>query len=92
VKQVTAVTMPASPGIGALTSRLLVQLATGMGHYTPAEAARLSTAALEVLATRLAHELDADRWLTPEAHRRALLTRIHAFIQQHLGDPELSRG
>lgn len=42
VKQVTAVTMPASPGIGTLTSRLLVQLATGMDHYTAAEAARLS--------------------------------------------------
>jgi hypothetical protein len=56
VKRLTAVTMPAGPGIGALTARLLVQLATGMDHYTPTEAARLSTAALDVLATRLAHD------------------------------------
>lgn len=62
----------------------------GMDHYTPAEAARLSVAALDVLATRLAHELDADRWVPPETRRRVLLTHIHAFIQLHLGDPELS--
>jgi AraC-like DNA-binding protein len=43
-----------------------------------------------VLGTRLAHELDGDRWVAPETRRRVLLTRIHAFIQQHLGDPELS--
>lgn len=90
VDQITAVTMPAGPGIGVLTSRLLTQLATGIDHYTPAAAARLSTAALEVLATRLAHELDGDRWIEPETRRRVLLTRIYAFIQQHLGDPELS--
>ena len=30
--------------------------------------------------------------MTPETHRRALLTRIQAFIQQRLGDPELSPG
>jgi AraC-like DNA-binding protein len=92
LSRLTAVTMPASQGIGTLTSRLLVQLAAGMDHYTPAEAARLSTAALEVLAIRLAHELDGDRRVPPETHRRALLVRIHAFIQQHLGDPELSPG
>jgi AraC-like DNA-binding protein len=81
--------MPDGPGTEALTARLLVQLASGMDRYSPAEAARLSTAAWEVLATRLAHELDGDRWIAPETHRRVLLTRIHAFIQEHLGDPEL---
>jgi AraC-like DNA-binding protein len=90
LRQVTGVTMPAGPGIGTLASRLLVQLATGMGHYTRAEAARLSTAAMEVLAVRLAHALDSDRSVPPETHRGALLTSIHAFIQQHTGDAELS--
>jgi len=45
-----------------------------------------------VLATRLAHELDCDTAVPPESHRRALMARIHAFIQGHLGDPELSPG
>jgi AraC-like DNA-binding protein len=86
------VPMPATPGIGTLTSRLLVRLAEGMDHYRPVEAARLSTVALEVLATRLAHELDSEDHLPPETRTHALLARAHAFIQQHLGDPELSPG
>ncbi len=90
MRQVTAVTMPAGPGIGTLVSRLLVQLVTGMDHYTPAEASRLSTAALEVLAVRLAHELDSGQSVPPETRHRVLLTSIHAFIQRHMGDPELS--
>ena len=92
LKRLTAVTMPASTGIGTLTSQLLVHLARTIDRCSPAEAARLSTAALEVLASRLAHELDAIDSVAPGTHRRALLTRIHAFIQERLGDPELSPG
>lgn len=92
LKQLTAVRIPASAGIGVLTSQFLMHLARTIDHCSPAEAARLSTAALEVLASRLAHEIDAMGSVTPETHRRALLTRIHAFIQQRLGDPELSPG
>jgi AraC-like DNA-binding protein len=92
IGQLTAVRMRASEGVGALASRFLVQLAAGLDHYRPADAARLATTALDVLAARLAHELDGDHWLAPDTHQRALMTRIHAFIQQHLGDPELSPG
>jgi AraC-like DNA-binding protein len=80
----------AGSGLGDLTSQFLLHLARNIDHYSPAEAARLSTAALEVLATRLAHELDADSWSTSEARRHALLTTIQAFVQRHLGDPQLS--
>jgi AraC-like DNA-binding protein len=90
MREVNAVAMPAGPGIGTLASRLLVQLAAGMDHYTPAEASRLATAALEVLAVRLAYALDSDRMVPPETRHGALLTSIHDFIQRHLGDPELS--
>ena len=88
--QLAAVRFAASAGLGDLTSQFLLQLARNVDHYSPAEAARLSTAALEVLATRLAHELDVRDWGTPEARRHALLTTVQAFIQQHLGDPGLS--
>jgi AraC-like DNA-binding protein len=90
--RLTGVTMPASAGIGTLTSRFLAQLAGGIDHYQPAEAARLATAALEVLAARLAHELDGDGWVAPDARRRALVAQVRAFIRQHLGDPALSPG
>jgi AraC-like DNA-binding protein len=89
-RRLSAVRIPAAPGLGDLTSQFLLQLARNVDHYTPAEAARLSTAALEVLATRLARELDVHDWGTPEARRHALLTTVQAFIQRHLGDPQLS--
>jgi len=86
----TAMRIPATSGLGDLTSQFLLHLASNVDHYSPAEAARLSTAALEVLATRLARELETGSWSTPEARRHALLTTVQGFIQQHLGDPALS--
>ncbi|WP_405068574.1 helix-turn-helix domain-containing protein [Kribbella sp. NBC_01510] len=86
----TATRFGATTGLGNLTSQFLLQLASNVDHYSPAEAARLSTAALEVLATRLAHELELDRWGAPEARRHALLTAVQAFIHQHLGDSLLT--
>jgi AraC-like DNA-binding protein len=88
----TATRFRATTGLGDLTSQFLLQLAGNIDLYSPAEAARLSTAALEVLATRLAHELNLDRWGTTEDRRHALLTTVQAFIHQHLGDSELSPG
>jgi len=90
IRELTATRIPASPGLGDLTSQFLLQVARNIDHYTPAEAARLSTAALEVLATRLARELEVRDWGTPEARRHALLTTVQAFICQNLGDPGLS--
>jgi AraC-like DNA-binding protein len=90
LKDLTAIRIPAGAGVGDLTSQFLLQLARNIDHYSPAEAARLSTAALEVLATRLAREMDIRDWGTPEDRRHALLTTIQAFIQQHLGDSGLS--
>jgi AraC-like DNA-binding protein len=90
IRRLTAMRFPASAGLGDLTAQFLLQLARNVDHYSPAEAARLSAAALEVLATRLAHELDIHAWGVPEARRHALLTTVQAFIHQHLGDPQLS--
>jgi AraC-like DNA-binding protein len=92
LRELAAVRFPAGAGLGDLTSQFLLQLARNVDHYSPAEAARLSTAALEVLATRLARELDIRDWGTPEARRHAQLTTIQAFTQRHLGDPQLSPG
>jgi AraC-like DNA-binding protein len=92
LRQLAALPFPAGVGLGDVTSQFLLQLARNVDHYSPSEAARLSTAALEVLGTRLAHELGADDWDTPEARRHAQLTTVQAFIQNHLSDPGLSPG
>jgi len=86
----TATRFPATVGLGDLTSQFLLQLARNIDLYSPADAARLSAAALEVLATRLAHELDTTDWGTPETRRHALLTTIQAFIHRNLGDSGLT--
>jgi len=90
LRDLVAVRIPATSGVGELTSQFLLQLARNIDSYSPADAVRLSTAALEILAARLAHELDHHDWGTPESRRHALLTSIQAFIQQHLSDPGLS--
>jgi AraC-like DNA-binding protein len=90
LRDLAAVRIPATSGVGELTSQFLLQLARNIDSYTPADAARLSAAALEILAARLAHELDNRDWGTPETRRHALLTAVQGFIQQHLGDPDLS--
>jgi len=91
-KRLTAVRIPATAGLGDLTAQFLLQLARNVEHYNPTEAARLSSAALEILATRLARELEVSDWGTPEARRHALLVTVQGFIQQHLGDRQLSPG
>jgi AraC-like DNA-binding protein len=88
--RLTATRFQATTGLGDLTSQFLLQLASNVDQYSPAEAARLSTAALEVLATRLAHELELGAWGTPEGRRHALLSTVQAFIHQRLGDPRLT--
>jgi AraC-like DNA-binding protein len=90
IPRLLAVPMRAGQGVGALTSHFLVQLARNLDHYSPIEAVRVSTVALEMLATRLAHELQGDGWVAPETSKRVLLARIYAFIEQRLGDPDLS--
>jgi AraC-like DNA-binding protein len=90
LSELTAKRFSATSGLGDLTAQFLLHLARNVDHYSPAEAARLSTAALEVLATRLAHELELGSWGTPETRRHALLTTVQAFIQQHLGDSRLA--
>jgi AraC-like DNA-binding protein len=92
LRNLIAVRIPGTQGVGSLASGFLLQLARNMDEYSPADAARLSSIALDVLAVALGHELDAEDSVPPPAHHRALLAQIHAFIQQNLGDPELSPG
>src|SRR5262249_40974898 len=90
LRDLAAVRIPATAGLGELTAQFMLQLARNIDHLSPAEAARLSTAALEVLATRLAHEMDIRDWATPESRRHALLPPVQTFIHHHLADASLS--
>jgi AraC-like DNA-binding protein len=71
-----------------LDYRAAVQLA--VFTFPPASAARLSSVVLDVLTTSISERLHQDSAVPPESHRRTLMLRIHAFIEQHLADPELN--
>jgi AraC-like DNA-binding protein len=90
VDRLTAVRLPGREGMGALLSGYLTQLVASAATYTAADGARLATCTLDLLTAYLAHHLDAAASMPPQTHNRALLMKIHAFIQQHLGDPNLS--
>ncbi|MFC9977884.1 helix-turn-helix domain-containing protein [Spirillospora sp. NPDC127200] len=90
LRDLLAVRLQGDQGIGALSSRFLVHLARHMEELSPADAARLSTLALDVLTARLAHELDAHGAVPDHTGRRALLAQIYAFIGDNLGDADLA--
>lgn len=77
-------------GIGNILSQCLREILREPAPYRAAEIIRLFDIALELLTTLLAHELHSLHTLPPESHRQALLARVHTFIHQNLGDPDLS--
>jgi AraC-like DNA-binding protein len=90
--RLTAVRIPGHEGGGALISSLARRLPGYLGAGDQAGGARLGSGILDVLAVALASRLDRMREVPAETRRRALLERIQAFIEERLGDPELSPG
>jgi AraC-like DNA-binding protein len=88
--RLTGVPVPGDRGLGALVSSLAGQLPRHLDACDPATGARLGTAVIDVLATALAARLDRTHKVPPTTRQRALLLRIHAFVERHLGDPTLS--
>ncbi|MFD2419902.1 AraC-like ligand-binding domain-containing protein [Amycolatopsis pigmentata] len=90
VRRLSGIPIRGGKGLGALASRFLLELARRMDEFDPAEAARLPMLTLDVLTAALASGLDAESSVPPHTARRALMARIHAFIRDNLGDPDLS--
>jgi AraC-like DNA-binding protein len=90
VSQLTGVTIPGDRGTGALVSSLALQVADNPDDYGPAAGTRLGTAILDLLGVALAARLDRGDTVPEDTRQRALLLRIHAFIERHLADPRLS--
>jgi AraC-like DNA-binding protein len=88
LEQSVAKVLPGTHGIGALVARFLSGLASERGPYSTADLVRLGNTLTDLMTMLLGHHLDAA--VPPETGRRALLLRIHAYIQQSLGDHQLS--
>jgi AraC-like DNA-binding protein len=88
--RLTAVHIRGDRGLGALVSSLARQLPQRLDDCGPADQARLGTAVLDLITAVLATRLDRAHEVPPDSRRRALLSRVFAFIEERLGDHELS--
>jgi AraC-like DNA-binding protein len=88
--RLTGVRMRGDQGTGALFSSLAQRLIEQIDNLSRADGVRLGTAVLDLLAAGLATRLDRASVISPESRQRALLLRVRAFIEEWLGDPELS--
>ena len=86
----TAVTIPGDHGTGALISTLARQLPHHLDDAGVTTSIRLGTAVLDLLTVGMAARLDQAGAVPPETRQRALLRRIHAYIDERLDDPDLT--
>jgi AraC-like DNA-binding protein len=90
--RVTAVPIAADQGAGALASPVLRRVVLDLETYRPASAARLSTVMMDLVSLAVAERAGHAESSQIESRERTLLLRIHAFIEQNLGDTDLSPG
>jgi AraC-like DNA-binding protein len=90
VAKLTAVGFTGDGGSGALFTSMARQLARHAGDLGPGGGARVSTATLDLLTVALAGRIDRSVELPPDVSHRALLLRVHAFIEEQLADPGLT--
>ncbi|MCL3998223.1 helix-turn-helix domain-containing protein [Streptomyces lavenduligriseus] len=82
--------MSGQEGVGALLTAFLTAMHGSPQSFTAADAPRLETILVDLLAAVFAHTLDAAECLPAESRRRTLTLRIQAFIGNHLNDPGLT--
>ncbi|MFF2073608.1 helix-turn-helix domain-containing protein [Kitasatospora sp. NPDC058162] len=80
----------AREGSAALLSQFLVGLDRQAVTLGPAEAARLGTIAVDLVASWVARELDAEAVVPDDTRQRALVEAVRAFVRRNLHDPDLA--
>jgi AraC-like DNA-binding protein len=92
-RRLTAVRVRGDRGVGRLASSLARQLPRQLGARSPAgpaSRARLGAALLDLLTVALASQVDVGDQVPADTQQRALLLRVHAFVEERLSDPQLS--
>ncbi|NUP00900.1 MAG: helix-turn-helix domain-containing protein [Nonomuraea sp.] len=88
----TAVPISGLTGAGALAAPLLRRVAEDHDEYAPGSATRLATVVTDLITAALAERAGQIQRVPDDAHRRTLLLRVRAFIDQHLGRSDLDPG
>jgi AraC-like DNA-binding protein len=91
VARLTATRVPGAAGLGALVRPFLVQVASVLDSVDTRAGVRLADNVLDLLGTVLAERLDCVPADAASTHR-ALMLRITAYVEQHLGQADLVPG
>lgn len=87
VSQLTAVRIDGHSGLGAIVGPLVASLAADLGQLATPAGGRLARHVVDAITTLLIGELDVG---TESLSRRALMRRICGWIDENLGDPDLT--
>ncbi|MFE2097544.1 helix-turn-helix domain-containing protein [Streptomyces sp. NPDC059468] len=90
VDRLLASRIPGDRGTAAVLAAFLRSLEAHAAQCTRPELERLGSVAVDLLAASLAQGLDVEEQLSAEVRTQAVVRRIHAFIEDHLGDPDLT--
>lgn len=90
--ELTAVPISGLSGAGALAAPLLRRVAEDHEEYAPGSATRLATVVTDLITAALAERAGQLEKVPDDTTRRALLLRVRAFIDRHLGRDDLDPG
>jgi len=91
-RRLTAVPVPADQGTGALASPVFRRVVADLDSYAPTSAARLGTVLTDLVTAAVAERAEQADALRIESRERIMLLHVHAFIERHLGEADLSPG
>jgi AraC-like DNA-binding protein len=90
LRDLTVVPFSARDPYAALVASLGRELTRHLDSYEGDPGARVGAVFLDLLALAVATRVDRVSSLPPETRQQAMLARVRAFIEEHLGDPGLS--
>jgi AraC-like DNA-binding protein len=90
VRRLTAVATRPDEGLAALVASFLVRLASDAAGYLSQTGDVLARNAVDLLTTLAAERLGRGLATRDDSATTALRLRVHAFIDRHLSDPDLS--
>lgn len=90
-RDLAGLTFDGRDAASTLVSTVVGQVVSRLGSAGAGDA-RIGTAIVDLVTAALAVRLDRADAVTHETRQRVLVWRVKSFIEQHLGDPDLSPG
>jgi AraC-like DNA-binding protein len=86
----TAVSFDARRGLAAMFCQWLQNIITRAHEFSSEQAASLAAVTTDLISMVVADSLETTAEVTPQAHQQVLRMRIDQFIENHLGNPDLT--